>query len=112
MDPDVYYCPRCGASAAAPSQWSTEEQLAFAQQSILGPALREVTDELEKMFRGTEGMTYRRGQLEEPEPPASLQEPNDMIIVAPPCHPWEPIKVPEDATSRVFCLICGLPFAA
>ena len=33
-----------------------------------------------------------------------------MIILAPPCHPWEPVKVSEEAIARIHCLICGAPF--
>ena len=107
----VFFCPRCGSSAA-PDHWWTQEQLAFARESIHGPALREAADELEKVFRGVKGLTYKPGQLDEPEPPTALHEPNDMIIVAPPCHPWEPVKVPGEAAARVHCLICGEVFAA
>jgi hypothetical protein len=86
--------------------------LAFIEESAAGPALREVSDELEKAFRGVKGLTYKRGEPDEPEPPAALHEPDDMIILVPPCHPWEPVKVPEEAAARVYCLICGEPFAA
>ncbi len=110
-DPPVYYCPRCGGSAK-PDQWWTEAQLTFIQESIAGPALGELSDEMEKAFQGVKGLTYERGQLDEPEPPTALQEPNDMIILAPPCHPWEPVKVSEEAIARIHCLICGAPFAA
>ena len=109
-DPPVYYCPRCGVSAA-PDQWWTQDQLAFMQEYLAGPALREATDAIEKAFRGTRSVTFRRGHLDEPEPPAALLEPNDMIILAPPCHPWEPVKVPEETTARVHCLVCGEPFS-
>jgi hypothetical protein len=34
-----------------------------------------------------------------------------MVIVAPPCHPWEPVKVPDEATGELHCLICGTAFA-
>lgn len=111
VDPVAYHCPLCGA-VAGPDEWWTQEQLAFTRQSLLGPGLREAADEMEKMFRGVKGVTYKRGHLDEPEPPAALHEPNDMIIVAPPCHPWEPVKVPEEASPRVHCLICGEQFAA
>jgi hypothetical protein len=110
-DPPVYYCPRCGVSGA-PDQWWTEEHLAFIQEYAAAPVLRELSDEVEKAFRGVKGLSFRRGQLDEPEPPAALHEPNDMIILAPPCHPWEPVKVPEETTARVHCLICGEPFTA
>ena len=110
IDAAVYYCPRCGASAG-PDQWWTQEQLAFIQELAAGPALREVADELEKAFRGAKGLTYKRGKINEPEPPTALYEPDDMIILAPPVHPWEPVKVPEVA-ARVHCLVCGKPVAA
>jgi hypothetical protein len=111
VDPAVYYCPRCGATAG-PDQWWTQEQLVFIHESAAGPAVREISDELEKAFRGVKGLTYKRGELDEPEPPTALHEPDDMIVVAPPCHPWEPVKVPEEAAARVHCLLCGEPFAA
>jgi hypothetical protein len=82
------------------------------QESVVGPMLREVSASLDRAFRGVKGLTYKRGQLDEPDPPTALHEPNDMIILASPCHPWEPVKVPEEATVRVHCLICGEPFAA
>jgi hypothetical protein len=111
IDPVVYCCPLCGTSAG-PDEWWTQEQLAFMQQSLLGPSLREATDKVERMFRGVKGVTFERGHLDEPEPPSALHEPDDMIIVAPPCHSWEPVKVPPDALARVHCLFCGEPFAA
>ena len=111
IDPPVYYCPRCGASAK-PDQWRTEEQLTFIQESAAGPALRELSDELEKVFRGVKGMTYKPSHDDGPEPPPALHEPDDMVILAPPCHPREPVKVPENAAARVHCLICGAAFAA
>jgi hypothetical protein len=55
---------------------------------------------LEQAFRGVKGWTYKPSDADEPEPPAALHEPNDMIIVAPPCHSWEPVKVLEEAASR------------
>jgi hypothetical protein len=111
VDVAVYYCPRCGASAAS-DQWWTQDQLTLIQQSAMGPALREISDELERAFKGVKGMTYKRGRSDEPEPPEALHEPNDMVILTPPCHSWEPLKVPEEATTRVHCLICGGAFAA
>ncbi len=35
-----------------------------------------------------------------------------MVIVEPPCHPWEPLKVPDDGRSNFYCLVCGEEFAA
>jgi hypothetical protein len=67
---------------------------------------------IEQALRGAKGWTYKPSDADEPATPAALREPNDMIILAPPCHSWEPVKVPEEATGRVYCLVCGEPFAA
>ena len=39
--------------------------------------------------------------------PDSLIEPDDMVIIAGPCHSWEPVKVAEEATAPFYCLVCG-----
>ena len=74
--------------------------------------LCDVSDQLENAFRTVEGLAYKRGQIDAPEPPAALHQPSDMTMVAPPCHPEEPVKVPEEATARLYCLMCGEAFAA
>jgi hypothetical protein len=51
----------------------------------------------------------KKGEV--PEPPAALQEPNDMTIVQPPCHPWEPVKVLETRGDTLYCLLCGERYA-
>lgn len=111
IDPPVYSCPLCGVTAG-PDQWWTQEQLAFIEEAGAGPAIREISDALEKALSGVKGMTYKRNSSDEPEPPPALQEPNDMLIIAPPCHPWEPVKLPEGAINSVHCLICGSMFGA
>lgn len=107
-----YYCPLCG-EPSGPESWWTPAQLEHAQRSA-GPEIdRFVADALSDAFRGVRGLTYTPDpnfslDLPSPEP---LVEPNDMIIVEPPCHPNEPIKVPESSLTRLHCLICGEPFA-
>ena len=39
--------------------------------------------------------------------PDSRIEPDDMVIIAGPCHSWEPVKVAEEATAPFYCLVCG-----
>jgi hypothetical protein len=34
-----------------------------------------------------------------------------MVIVASPCHSYEPVKLPEDHTGPLYCLVCGSAFA-
>ena len=51
-------------------------------------------------------------QTDRPESPDPLVEDDDMAMVgARPCHPWEPVKIPADATAPFYCLICGQAYA-
>lgn len=113
VDPDVYFCPYCGATAP-PSSWWTKEQLAYAQQSAVGPIARATGDALEDALGHQRSdsfirMDVKRGDV--PEPPAALSESNDMAIVQSPCHPWEPVKVEETWTEPLHCLLCGDKYA-
>lgn len=107
-----YFCPLCG-EPSGPDTWWTPAQLEYAQRSA-GPELdRLVQDSMNDAFKRLKGSTYspnRNFSLDTPTPEPVI-EPNDMAIVEPPCHPNEPIKVPEPALDRVHCLICGEPFA-
>ena len=109
VDPAVYWCPYCGKTAP-PSEWWTAEQLAFATESMSAVAMREIADELSKSIRPGSPLKISVSG-DEPEPPPALQEPADMIPVQPPCHPWEPIKIAEDWSEPIHCLICGEVFA-
>lgn len=106
---DQYHCPRCGG-AAGPDTWWTPDQLAYMRSAAAPEIERAISD----AFRGVKGLKVspnRNFQLDI-DNPGQLTEPDDMVIVEPPCHPNEPLKVPEEATSRVYCLVCGAPFAA
>lgn len=109
IDPSVYFCPLCGESALT-DQWWTQTQVEFQQQFIMSHLHEEVEHGLKDAFRGMKGWTYKPGRNDEPTP-ASLTEPNDMLIIQPPCHPWEPLKIPNDHLGPVHCLICGQQFA-
>lgn len=110
---DQYFCPLCGESSG-PESWWTPSQLEHAQGSA-GPEIDQFLGEaLSDAFRGVKGLTFTPNpnlslEIPTPEP---LSELNDMAIVEPPCHPNEPIKVPEEALARLHCLVCGEPFAA
>lgn len=54
----------------------------------------------------TDGAVHR---VEIPAPD-HLHEPDDMVIVEPPCHPNEPLKVSDAAAQRLHCLVCGERF--
>lgn len=93
-----YFCPYCGIQAE-PNSWLTHVQVELAQsmlaKHVLGPALKK------------SGFTYK------PPPPTDpLTEVDDMTRVDFECHPSEPVKVSEDWTRPVRCLICGQPVAS
>jgi hypothetical protein len=113
MTVDAYFCPFCG-QAAAVDQWWTAEQVQHIQGVALPAALQTLDDELASAFKGmnSKHVKFKKtGHLDIPDEPDPLTEPDDMVIVASPCHGWEPVKVPEDTTSPLYCLICGQAFA-
>lgn len=116
-DPNVervgqYFCPLCGVPAGV-DQWWTPAQAEYANAAALASpaAAQHIQDIVEDAFKGL--TRFKRSSdfdldVESPEPP---YEPDDMVIVEPPCHPNEPLKVPETATGGVHCLVCGARFA-
>ena len=109
---DHFYCPRCGAPAG-PNSWWTPLQLKSARAQAAPDIERVMNDALGGIGRSSGGLVKlsESGEMRV-EDPGVLDEPNDMVIVEPPCHPSEPLKVPEAATAEVHCLICGRAFAA
>jgi len=111
VDPSVYWCPYCGITAPAGSWW-TQAQIEFAKETIAGPAVKELADELQRSLgSGGTGLIKFSVDYQEPEPPAALQEPTDMVVVQSPCHPWEPIKIAEEWSAPIHCLVCGAEYA-
>lgn len=109
----AYFCPICGDPALV-DQWWTSEQVQHINGVALPAALQGVNDELDSMFRGMNSKNFRitkKGQFDIPDEPDPLMEPDDMMIIASPCHAWEPVKVPEGSTSPFYCLVCGRAFA-
>jgi hypothetical protein len=108
--PPAYHCPLCG-TPAGPDSWNTREQVEYAIGLATPTIMSAVQDELAAAFRGNKFITFERGSGDDVDLPESLTEPDDMMIVASPCHSYEPVKVPEDAGSRFYCLICGEAFS-
>lgn len=109
---DQYYCPLCGQAAGVDSWW-TREQVEHAQAVIRPEAMRQVQDMLSDAFRGNKNIRFKpSGHLADMPTPSALYEPDDMVILEPPCHTAEPVKVPEGAEAPFYCLICGEPYAA
>jgi hypothetical protein len=109
LDPPLYTCPYCGEAAGHDSWW-TKEQLEFAQGTAAGPAMDAMADELARAFRNTPGIRIERSHGHRPDPPMPLVEPDDMTMVASPCHGFEPVKVADDWTEPLYCLVCGQAF--
>lgn len=109
--PVAYYCPLCG-EPAPPDHWLTRTQVVYTQETAAPMILQQGQDEFDEALRGSRDFTYKSGDGSDfPETPSALVEPDDMRIVAPPCHEYEPVKVPDDANGPLHCLICGSRFA-
>lgn len=112
-DPLAYHCPFCGQPAGGESWW-TQEQLDY-MQGVAAPRMAQmVARELDQAFKSVKSdfiRFERTGNFETPDTPMPLVEPDDMVIVTSPCHAYEPVKVPEDHTGTLYCLICGTPYA-
>ena len=111
VEPDVYWCPYCGETAL-PDDWWTAEQLEFATASAAGPVMRDIAEDFNRSVRQQPNSFLKVSMKhDEPEPPSALHEPPDMVTVLSPCHPWEPIKIAEDWSGPIHCLVCGTTFA-
>jgi ribosomal protein S27AE len=109
---DVYWCPRCGQSAGHESWW-TPTQLEYQQGVVSSAAHDYIGNALKDAFRPRSGsfVEVELDQGKRPIEPDPLVEPDDMVMITPPCHPWEPVKVPEGTRAPFFCLVCGAAYA-
>ena len=106
-------CPYCGKPARIDAWWTKEQrqymnQLAAAK--VIGPELNKFAKDLKRLNRPGSLIRFE-AKYKTPSKPLSLQEPDDMRKVVPPCHPNEPLKIREDWNKPVFCLICGESFS-
>jgi hypothetical protein len=99
-DPAGYFCPYCGIQAPT-DHWLTQAQVehlnAIGARRFAGPLL----DQFERS-----GFKVERNL---PDEPSELTEDDDMRRVEFACHPQEPLKVLEDWSGPVQCLVCGAP---
>lgn len=108
--PEAYFCPYCGVQAPI-GDWFTEAQIARAEAIIMGEVVAPPLDTLGESLRsigrggGPDSASREPGTPEEAVE-ASVDD-DDMRRVDHPCHPEEPLKVLEDWSSAVHCLICG-----
>lgn len=111
---EVYYCPLCG-QPAGPDSWWTQAQLDLIDGTVAGQIGGELNQMFDDAFKGIRKSKFIKvettSRLDEPDPPNPLVEPDDMSIITSPCHSWEPVKVPENASGPFYCLVCGTAFA-
>ncbi len=111
--PTSYFCPLCGLPAAT-DHWNTEAQVQHIEGVAMPSLLRHSEELMRDAFKGLSSKNLRvttSGHVDTPDEPAPLAEPDDMTIVAAPCHSYEPVKVPEEAAGPFHCLLCGQAFA-
>lgn len=105
--PAVYFCPLCGRSAA-PDQWFTDDQAEQIRRGVRPAVARAAASALRRAGRGTR----TRLRITFTEGPAITSAPgDDLIVVASPCHPHEPVKVPRSRIRALHCLVCGAALA-
>jgi hypothetical protein len=108
--PDAgYHCPLCDVQAPEDSWWTqAQAELArdIAAKAVLGPEMEKLADTI---TRSGGGMIEMRMDVPDLPEPRTLSESDDMRRVDFECHPSEPVKVPDDWTAVVHCLICGAP---
>jgi len=107
--PNVHWCPLCGESAAI-DKWWTPAQAEYVRNAAMGPVLDQLGETLKDAVRGSKFLKVELSN-DRPEVPDPLVEPDDMVIIAPPCHQWEPVKVPDDSVAPYYCLLCGEAYA-
>ena len=106
----TYFCPYCGEESAT-DQWYTNEQVDYIQAIAAQEALKLVDQELQPSIdalnRTSGGLLKAELDIPYSNPPGPLVEPDDMVAVASPCHPHEPIKIVEAWDEPIHCLVCG-----
>jgi hypothetical protein len=106
-----YYCPYCGVQAS-PDTWFTPAQAEYLQATaaarFLNPQLNKLSDRIEQIGRSSGGLISVQADRLSTDDPKKLIEIDDMRPVDFSCHPEEPVKVMEDWSGPVLCIICGL----
>lgn len=97
-DPAGYFCPYCGIQAP-PNEWLTKAQAEYLAATGTRRFAGPLFDQLAR--------SGFKVQPNLPDAPSELTEDDDMRRVDFACHPPEPLKVLEDWSDPVRCLLCG-----
>ena len=107
---EVYFCPYCRAEAL-PNEWFTSEQVAYIQdevmEQVVNPSLDDLAQSVRAIERASGGLISGRLDIPPRQHAPPIFESDDMRLVNFSCHPDEPLKVAEDWTGEVHCLMCG-----
>jgi hypothetical protein len=108
--PAGYFCPYCGIQAET-NQWLTQTQVEYARNLVasraLGPMIKDFGADLAQIGRQSGGFVTADLHYDAPDEFDPLTEADDMTRVDFACHPSEPVKVLDDWTKTVHCLLCG-----
>lgn len=102
------FCPLCHELVQG-SRWWTPAQLEYAKALVFSAVHEQFQQMLADTTRSSGGVIELRAgsSPSEPQPP---EESEDMIIVVPPCHEDDPVKVPVDFVGEVACHRCGVRY--
>lgn len=110
-----YFCPYCAIQAPADAWW-TPAQLELAKsivtQQVVAPELEKFARQMKDISRRSGGFIKADVKTDLPPEADALVEVDDLRRVDFPCHPNEPVKVLDDWTGAVHCLVCGTPAPA
>jgi ribosomal protein S27E len=102
--PGGYYCPYC-AIQAGPDAWFTKAQLDAAKSKLMEEFVDPMLDDFKRSVENSPFVSVNVDKTDETVP--DLTETDDMRRVDFACHPGTPVKVADDHTGPVHCMICG-----
>jgi hypothetical protein len=102
------YCPLCH-QAVRGNRWWTPEQIEFAEEAISAAVQIKFQEMLKETANKAGGLLeFRSGGT--PAMPSPPEESEGMILVAPPCHEEDPLKIPATWSDEVACHQCGVRY--
>jgi hypothetical protein len=102
------FCPLCHEFVEG-SKWWTPAQLEYTEALVFGAVHEQFQQMLADTARSSGGVLEFRASRPPSEPMPS-EESEDMIIVVPPCHEDDSVKVPGDFVGEVACHRCGVRY--
>jgi hypothetical protein len=105
---DGYFCPYCAVQAPL-SAWHTERQIEQARAVVMREKIGPMLDDFKRSVEGSQGsgLVQANVNYDLPDAPEPMTEDASMRRVDFACHPGQSVKVRDDWTGPVHCLICG-----